>query len=239
VTALRFVPAIVVGVLAVAPSCIDWQSGSEQRSSGGPSEGAPDEGREDVAQPAERASDWDEERGGAGGAHEPVEVGPHGGGGGEDGPVQLVGSGGSGGAVGSPGSSSSAASSSSVASSSASSGSGGGAMCVHALCQTGALLAAACDPCVAQICQQDPYCCQTGWDSVCVGEVGSICGAPCAAAPSGSCAHSICTIGGLLQPGCDPCVTAICQQDPYCCQTSWDGQCLNEVKTICGSAACG
>jgi hypothetical protein len=36
----------------------------------------------------------------------------------------------------------------------------------------------ACD-CTADIYGVDPYCSQTYWDSVCVGEVGSVCGTPC------------------------------------------------------------
>jgi hypothetical protein len=40
-------------------------------------------------------------------------------------------------------------------------------------------LTSTCDPCVTKICAADSYCCKTKWDSVCVGEVGSICGKTC------------------------------------------------------------
>lgn len=53
-------------------------------------------------------------------------------------------------------------------------------VCAHPLCQQGAKLnAAVCDPCAAQICAVDSYCCTTAWDSICVGEVASICQLPC------------------------------------------------------------
>ena len=56
---------------------------------------------------------------------------------------------------------------------------GGGGGCAHPICSTGGTLTGTCDTCAAKICQQDSYCCNTAWDSVCVGEVGSICGESC------------------------------------------------------------
>jgi hypothetical protein len=47
------------------------------------------------------------------------------------------------------------------------------------------------------------------------------------------CAHSMCITGGLLDPGCDPCVAAICAVDSFCCVTAWDGLCVNEVTSVC------
>jgi hypothetical protein len=41
--------------------------------------------------------------------------------------------------------------------------------CAHNLCATGGALTKGCDPgCVTQVCDVDPYCCSTGWDSVCL-----------------------------------------------------------------------
>ena len=48
------------------------------------------------------------------------------------------------------------------------------------------------------------------------------------------CAHPICMSSGHLMPACDPCVTKLCQADPYCCMTTWDPNCIGEVKSICG-----
>jgi hypothetical protein len=58
-------------------------------------------------------------------------------------------------------------------------GGGGGGSCAHSDCSTGAKLTSGCNSCVTQICSQDSYCCNTLWDSICVGEVGSICGQTC------------------------------------------------------------
>jgi hypothetical protein len=57
--------------------------------------------------------------------------------------------------------------------------------------------------------------------------------------PPPTCAHGLCTSGGKLASGCDPCVTKICASDSYCCATSWDSQCVGEVKSICGQSTCG
>ena len=51
--------------------------------------------------------------------------------------------------------------------------------CSHPLCSTGSKLVSSCDPCATKICAADSYCCSTAWDSICVGEVKSICGKTC------------------------------------------------------------
>ncbi len=51
--------------------------------------------------------------------------------------------------------------------------------CSHAICATGTKLVSSCDSCATKICAADSYCCNTKWDSQCVGEVGSICGKTC------------------------------------------------------------
>ena len=57
--------------------------------------------------------------------------------------------------------------------------SGGGGTCSHDICTTGKKLPSDCDPCVTSICGQDSYCCKYKWDSICVAEVGYICGESC------------------------------------------------------------
>jgi hypothetical protein len=47
------------------------------------------------------------------------------------------------------------------------------------MCVTGAALDTACDPCVADVCAVDVFCCSTSWDAICVSEVESICGVTC------------------------------------------------------------
>ncbi|MCC6557385.1 MAG: matrixin family metalloprotease [Polyangiaceae bacterium] len=49
--------------------------------------------------------------------------------------------------------------------------------CVHDKCVTGAKLDAACDPCVDTVCAKDPYCCTSSWDSQCLKETNTFCGA--------------------------------------------------------------
>jgi hypothetical protein len=51
--------------------------------------------------------------------------------------------------------------------------------CAHDKCVTGGRLTADCDPCVASICSVDSFCCNTAWDSICVGEVASVCHLSC------------------------------------------------------------
>ncbi len=49
----------------------------------------------------------------------------------------------------------------------------------HGLCNPGGPLASSMDPCVANICAADSYCCNNWWDGICVHEVESICGRSC------------------------------------------------------------
>jgi hypothetical protein len=52
------------------------------------------------------------------------------------------------------------------------------------------------------------------------------------------CPHDRCVVGAALDPTCDWCVEDICSLDPYCCDTSWDSTCVEEVRTLCGSLIC-
>ncbi|MBM4370619.1 MAG: hypothetical protein FJ098_03150 [Deltaproteobacteria bacterium] len=91
-------------------------------------------------------------------------------------------------------------------------------------------LAPACSACVAAVCANDAYCCETAWDSVCVGEVDQFCTTPCGGASN--CAADICTNAALpaQSPGCGPCVEAVCAADPFCCNGqsgAWDQYCVD------------
>jgi hypothetical protein len=109
----------------------------------------------------------------------------------------------------------------------------GGASCAHDLCTSGGKLSSSCDPCVAQICSTDSYCCTTGWNSQCIGEVASKCGqSTCTGATT--CTHAYCSTGTKLTSGCATCVTQICNTDSWCCTHTWDATCVAEVGTICG-----
>jgi hypothetical protein len=100
------------------------------------------------------------------------------------------------------------------------------ASCAHALCDEGGKLVSSCDPCVAQVCAQDAYCCSTAWDNVCVSEVASICGQSCSTPPPSDPCNGI-TYAGQ----CDAGVLSWCENNQlqsvdcgaYNKQCGWDG----------------
>jgi hypothetical protein len=49
----------------------------------------------------------------------------------------------------------------------------------------------------------------------------------------GMCMHDPCATGAALNANCDMCVTQLCAQDKYCCQTSWDFICVGKVWSVC------
>ncbi len=112
-----------------------------------------------------------------------------------------------------------------------------GCPCAHDKCVTGSALVSGCSSCVTSICQSDSYCCTNSWDSVCVGEVQTICGKGTCA---GNCPHAPCSSGPSSTPfnqGCDSpgsCVQQVCSQDSYCCDYDWDSICVNAVSSVCG-----
>jgi hypothetical protein len=56
---------------------------------------------------------------------------------------------------------------------------------------------------------------------------------------TGSCAHAFCAAGAKLTATCDPCVTAVCTKDSYCCATKWDAQCIGELSAACSATCSG
>src|SRR5690606_10798585 len=85
------------------------------------------------------------------------------------------------------------------------------------------------------VCMQDPYCCDTSWDQVCVDEVAEFgCGDCGGGPPPGG---STCC-SAQVTPGCDdPFVSAcVCLIDDFCCTTEWDATCAVFVELFfCGS----
>ncbi len=116
-------------------------------------------------------------------------------------------------------------------------GGGGGGACGHDECTTGAALDESCSTCTSAVCAADPFCCQTEWDDICVGEVETECGEDCGSG-GGGCLHDECSQGGPLVSTCSPCVSDVCSQDDFCCSTDWDAQCVDEADQICGGI-CG
>lgn len=84
--------------------------------------------------------------------------------------------------------------------------------------------------CCAIVCAQDTYCCGIQWDWVCANRALADC-AGCGTAGAGSpyVAHS--------NPGCNDlsCCAKVCSEDPYCCNTQWDGFCVTEAESLCRS----
>ncbi len=48
-----------------------------------------------------------------------------------------------------------------------------------------------------------------------------------------TCAHDMCETGDPLTRDCDPCATAVCAQDNFCCDIGWDDICRGEVAQYC------
>jgi hypothetical protein len=103
--------------------------------------------------------------------------------------------------------------------------------CSHDFCNVGGPLTDNCDPCAASVCASDPFCCAQQWDTRCVQEAANGCGLQCSV-----CSHDLCAQGTPLETGCDPCVSAVCASDPYCCANTWDQRCIDESQTTCGLA---
>ena len=112
---------------------------------------------------------------------------------------------------------------------------GGSSTCAHDECTTGDALDATCSSCVASVCANDPYCCDTNWNSFCVDGARDLCGLCGTVSP---CSHDECTTGAALDPSCSTCVETVCNDDPYCCSTSWNGYCVSGAETLCGMS-CG
>ncbi|MBI4703298.1 MAG: lamin tail domain-containing protein [Deltaproteobacteria bacterium] len=118
---------------------------------------------------------------------------------------------------------------------------GGGDTCAHDVCEPGEKLDPACSDCVGQLCAEDDFCCQEEWDEKCVSEAQEICGVDCGGGGGGGaggggsgCTHDVCDPGPALAPGCNSCTSAVCAEDPYCCQKEWDSMCIDEVLQYCG-----
>ncbi len=100
-------------------------------------------------------------------------------------------------------------------------------------------LTANCDPCAATVCKADSYCCDTAWDDVCVGEVGTLCKKQCAAPTTETnCADKV----DDDLDGKTDCADSDCAKDPAC--AGKETNCGNKVDddkdglTDCGDSDC-
>ena len=87
----------------------------------------------------------------------------------------------------------------------------------------------------ACVCEGDPFCCSTEYDTSCVTEAISRCGLDCddRAATSDCCSTS--DVPGCTVPDVEAC---ICDIDPVCCVFRFDQNCINLGISQCG-AVCG
>jgi hypothetical protein len=89
------------------------------------------------------------------------------------------------------------------------------------------------DPsCCAIVCQQDPFCCNFGWDSPCVEYANLFCGDKppgCGHPAAGDCFQTHFT------PFCNnqTCCEAVCAMDVFCCENEWDFICVEIALGNC------
>ncbi|MDG2020618.1 MAG: hypothetical protein P8J59_01565 [Phycisphaerales bacterium] len=90
--------------------------------------------------------------------------------------------------------------------------------------------------CCETVCLADPFCCKT-WDTNCVSIAHATCAGLCGATASGSCFEA------NDSPSCEDatCCDAVCSIDPFCCDSSWDGNCAFFAGAVCEAtgAECG
>ena len=89
--------------------------------------------------------------------------------------------------------------------------------------------------CAAVVCDQDAFCCDAAWDEICASEAQELCevcqgGGP---APTNDCCATSPT-AGCADGGCQ---SAVCAQDPFCCDPQWDFICAQEAADLCGCEA--
>jgi hypothetical protein len=92
------------------------------------------------------------------------------------------------------------------------------------------------------VCGDDPYCCDTAWDELCVAEVTSLgCGACGGVRPAGlDVADGCCAAHDGV--GCSDAAISdcVCANDPYCCLVQWDQVCVDAIAQYgCGSCDAG
>jgi hypothetical protein len=84
--------------------------------------------------------------------------------------------------------------------------------------------------CCIVVCAVDLVCCDVAWDATCVEHAVALCVPPsCPVSSDLTCFES------HLGPGCeDPiCCGIVCDVDPACCQTNWDGFCALHATLLC------
>jgi hypothetical protein len=98
----------------------------------------------------------------------------------------------------------------------------------------------ACPECGNDVCENGESCddcpgdcgaCPECGDGACNGD--ETCGSCESDCGECVCDHPLCEAGAALDKICDPCVTSICDADPFCCNIEWDFICVEQVTTVC------
>jgi hypothetical protein len=102
--------------------------------------------------------------------------------------------------------------------------------CGHSECEVGDALEDGCNSCVSQVCAEDPYCCEQGWDSQCIGEADTICGTGCCG--NGQCEGQTCD---TCPEDCGECVCGDGKCEGETCETCADdcGVCPSCKHSVC------
>jgi len=86
--------------------------------------------------------------------------------------------------------------------------------------------------CCVAVCLIDPMCCDVQWDLSCAAQASVVCDIPaaCGSDPAADC----CSAHGSASCADPACCGAVCEFDPYCCDTVWDELCVMSAQEICG-----
>lgn len=90
--------------------------------------------------------------------------------------------------------------------------------------------------CCTTVCDADPFCCDSAWDTLCVQQAASLCQLPCEGQVGcGGIASGSCCSFGTGLPGCAQadCCKTVCDFDHVCCEDEWDELCVFWAATLC------
>jgi hypothetical protein len=89
--------------------------------------------------------------------------------------------------------------------------------------------------CCEAVCALDSFCCEVEWDALCAQDANDICEV-CQPDVFPACEDGVgdCCSAQDGSPGCDnpDCCNAICSDDPFCCETNWDGLCAGAAEDL-------
>lgn len=91
--------------------------------------------------------------------------------------------------------------------------------------------------CCDDVCSADPFCCDFLWDDHCATLASFDCPSLCGDFEGcGRSSDDCCSVHDDQGCGDETCCVAVCTQDPFCCEESWDFTCVSEAADLCGCA---